>query len=244
VIGPNAKVSTFCGGGSSALTPYYAVTPYDGIASKTNTERIQYTVGAYSHKELPLLGASLKTADGRTGVSFSAYLEPPTTHDRQRVDYKIVQKTDLFLFDYICPGDKTGTWYADIEGYLTPDMDGEFEFGLCVYGTAKLFLDGVMIIDNATSQRPGTVFFGSGTIEETGVVTVNKGQTYHLKVEFASAPTNKLGAGGVIRFGGGGVRIGGAFKMDPMEEISRAVGLAKGAEQVVICAGLNVSSNS
>jgi beta-glucosidase len=123
-------------------------------------------------------------------------------------------------------------------------MDGEFELGLCVYGTAKLFVDGVMTIDNATSQRQGTVFFGCGTLEETGVVTVKKGQTYHIKVEFASSPTNKLGAGGVIRFGGGGVRIGGAFKIDPTEEINRAVALAKDAEQVVICAGLNVSPNS
>jgi beta-glucosidase len=32
VIGPNAKFAAFSGGGSASLLPYYAVTPYDGIA--------------------------------------------------------------------------------------------------------------------------------------------------------------------------------------------------------------------
>ncbi|TVY45305.1 putative beta-glucosidase I, partial [Lachnellula occidentalis] len=240
VIGPNAKVSTFCGGGSSALAPYYAITPYDGIVSKTSCKEVPFTVGAYSHKELPLLGPSLRTADRQIGVSFSAYLEPPTvSNSRERVDYKIVKKTDMFMFDYVCPKDTKGIWYATIEGYLTPDMDGEFELGLCVYGTAVLFVDGTLIIDNKSRQRQGTVFFGNGTLEEIGVISVKKGQTYYLKVEYASAATNKLGGGGVVRFGGGGVRIGGAYKIDPMEEINRAVELAKNADQVVVCAGLN-----
>jgi beta-glucosidase len=206
-----------------------------------DAEDIKYTVGAYTHNELPLLGNRLKTPDGKDGVIFSAYLEPPSIKDRERVDYKVVKKTDMFLFDYMCPQDETGLWYADIEGFLTPEMDGDFEFGLCVYGTAKLFVDGVVVIDNATKQRQGTVFFGCGTLEEIGVVNIKKDQKYHIKVEFGSAPTNTLGAGGVVRFGGGGVRIGGAFKIDPMEEIDRAVALAKDADQVVIFGGLNVS---
>ena len=243
VIGPNAKVSTFCGGGSSALDPYYAVAPFDGIASKMGGSDLRYTVGAYSHKELPLLGNMLKSLEGKLGVSFSAYLDPPSIHSRQRVDYKIVKKTDMFLFDYVCPQDTTGIWYADIEGYFTPETDGEFELGLCVYGTGKLFVDGVLVIDNATTQRQGTMFFGNGTVEETGVIQVEKNRTYHIKVEFGSAATNSLGGSGVVRFGGGGMRLGGAFKIEPMEEIEKAVALARDAEQVIICCGLNVSSS-
>jgi beta-glucosidase len=58
-------------------------------------------------------------------------------------------------------------------------------------------------------------------------------------VEFASALTNTLGSGGVVRFGGGGVRIGGARRIDPKDEIAFAVKAAKQADQVVVCAGLN-----
>jgi len=244
VIGPNAKVSTFCGGGSSALDPYYAVAPFDGIASKMVSPDLKYTVGAYSHKELPLLGNMLKSLEGKPGISFSSYLEPPSIPSRKRVDYKIVKKTDMFLFDYVCPQDTSGLWYADIEAYLTPEIDGEFELGLCVYGTGKLFVDDVLVIDNETTQRQGTMFFGNGTVEEIGVIQVEQNRTYHIKIEFGSAATNKLGGSGVVRFGGGGVRLGGAFKIDPEEEIERAVALARDAEQVIICCGLNVSSSS
>jgi beta-glucosidase len=134
------------------------------------------------------------------------------------------------LMDYKVPQNTSGLWYADIEGYFTPEMDGRYTLGLCVYGTAKLFVDGEMLIDNATRQRQGSAFFGCGTVEENGAIRVKKGQTYHIKVEFASAPTNTLGSGGVVRFGGGGFRMGGVFDMDPDEEIQCAVELAKGKE--------------
>jgi beta-glucosidase len=201
-------------------------------------------VGAYSHKELPLLGFQVKTESGEEGMSFSVYNEAPGTKDRKRVDRKVLTKTDGMLMDYKVPENKTGLWYADIEGYFTPELDGNYEVGLCVYGSGTLFIDGKMIVDNVTKQRQGTAFFGTGTLEERGTISVRKGQTYHIKVEFASAPTNKLGAGGVVRFGGGGFRIGGAFVIDAEKEIAAAVELAKGADQVVICAGLNVSTHN
>jgi beta-glucosidase len=145
----------------------------------------------------------------------------------------------MFFMDYKVPEDTTGLWYADIEGFYIAEADGKFEFGICVYGTAKLFVDGRLVVDNATVQRQGSAFYGSGTVEEIGAVTVKAGQKYHIKIEFASAPTNTLGTGGVVRFGGGGIRIGGAMEMDAEEEIKRAVALAAGADRVIICAGLN-----
>lgn len=33
VISPNAKIATYCGGGSTALNAYEAVTPFDGISN-------------------------------------------------------------------------------------------------------------------------------------------------------------------------------------------------------------------
>ena len=240
IIGPNARVANITGGGSASLPAYYEVTPYDGIRSKVSQD-IPFTVGAYSHKELPLLGLQVKTPTGEDGMTFSVYNDHASVTDRRRVDYKVLTKTDAMLMDYKVPENKTGLWYADIEGLFTPEMDGEYELGLCVYGTGKLFVDGKMVIDNSINQRQGTVFFGTGTIEEKGIVSVQKGTTYNIKVEFASAPTNTLGSGGVVRFGGGGFRIGGAFVIDHEKEIEAAVELARGAAQVVICAGLNVS---
>ncbi|KAG9230687.1 glycoside hydrolase family 3 protein [Amylocarpus encephaloides] len=237
ILGPNAKYAAYHGGGSAALAAFYAVTPYDGIKAQLTSEP-SYTVGSYAHKELPLIGEILKTDKGETGISFRAYNEAPGSPDRKIVDELILTRTELLMMDYIRP-DLNEIWYADIEGYYTAEEDCDFEFGLGVYGTAKLFVDEKLLIDNHTKQTKGTMFFSCGTVEEKGVLAVKKGQTYHLKVEFGSAPTSRLDPGNNVLFGNGAVRIGGAKVISADEEIKHAAELAKDADQVIICAGLN-----
>jgi beta-glucosidase len=221
------------------LAAYYAVSPFDGIKAQLTSEP-EYTVGCYAHKELPLLGTLLKTEKGEPGVTFRAYNDPPSVTDRECVDEIRLTKTEFLLMDYNPPQIKQDLWYADVEGDFIADEDGDFEFGLGVYGTAKLFVDGKLFIDNDTVQTKGTLFFNCGTVEEKGIVPVKKGQKYHVKVEFASAPSCKLDQGSNVLFGGGALRIGGAKIIDADEEVKHAASLAKDADQVIICAGLNV----
>ncbi|KAF7953333.1 hypothetical protein EAE96_006544 [Botrytis aclada] len=238
IVGPNAKVATFHGGGSASLAAYYAITPFDGISAQLESTP-SYTVGAYAHKDLPLLDQVLKTDKGEKGFSFRAYNEPPTAEDRELADELILTKTELLMMDYQCPKLKDELWWADVEGFMTAEEDCEFEFGLGVYGTANLYVDGKLVIDNTTKQTRGTMFFSCGTVEERGVVSLKKGQTYHLKIEFASSQTCKLDKGNNVLFGPGAIRLGGAKIIDADEEIARAAELAKEADQVIICAGLN-----
>lgn len=156
------------------------------------------------------------------------------------MDRVVLTNTNIFLADYVNPEIKNPLFYAILEGEFTAEHTGEFKFGLSVYGTAKLFVDGELVIDNETAQRSGDFFMGSGTIEETGIRKVEAGQKYSIKVEFASAPATKIKKD-VIAFGGGGVRIGGTPVIDPKEEIEKAVLAAKSADQVILCVGRNVS---
>lgn len=220
------------------MAAYYAVTPFDGISSQLSSPPV-YTVGAYSHKELPLIGLLLKNHKGEPGVTFRAYNEPPSVKNREIADEITLTKTEFLMMDYNCPKLKDLLWYANIEGTLTAEEDAEFELGLGVYGTAKLFVDGKLLIDNETKQTKGTMFFSCGTVEEKGVLPIKKGQTYKLKIEFASAPTSKLDQGSNVLSGGGAVRLGGANVIDADEEVKHAAALAKDVDQVVICAGLN-----
>jgi len=165
VIGPNAKMAAYCGGGSATLSPYYATTPYEGISSKANT--IHYSIGCQGHKLLPLLGPSLKTAEGETGVIFKAFTSPPTDPERQPFDTLHLVDTYMYLSDYSHPALTEDLWWAEVEAFFTPETSGEFEFGLTVYGTGKLFLDNELLIDNETMQRAGGSFFNVGTVEET-----------------------------------------------------------------------------
>jgi beta-glucosidase len=239
ILGPNAKIATYHGGGSASLAAYYAVTPFDGISAQLTTPP-SYTVGCFAHKELPLLGAILKTDAGAPGVRFRAYNEPPSVKDREVADDITLTKTEFLLMDYQCPKLKAPLWYADIEGSFIAEEDGDFEFGLGVYGTAKLFVNGELLIDNETKQTKGDLFFNCGTIEEKRVLTLKKGEKYDVRVEFASAVASKLIQGASVAFGGGAVRIGGAKVIDANEEVKHAVAMAKDADQVIICAGLNV----
>ncbi|KAJ9141702.1 Beta-glucosidase [Pleurostoma richardsiae] len=235
VIGPNAKIATYHGGGSASLAAYYAVTPFDGISEKLSSTP-GYAVGAYSHKMLPLLGTSLKSSSGKPGMKMRAYNEPPSVASREVADEIDIEKTDMLLVDYYNPKIKTDTWYADFEGSFVAEEDGAWEMSLVVSGTAKLFVNGELIVDNETNQVLGDAFFGQGTREEKGTLQVKKGETYSVKVTFGSAATSKIP--GII-FGGGALRIGGCKVIDAQKEIEHAAALAKDADQVIICAGLN-----
>ncbi|KAH0414603.1 glycoside hydrolase family 3 protein, partial [Aureobasidium melanogenum] len=125
----------------------------------------------------------------------------------------------------------------------TADRDGEYELGVCVYGSAKVFINDELVLDITEKQRQGSAFFGLGTEEDICAVPMKKGQTYKARLEFGSAPTSKL-TGGTVDFGGGAVRIGGAWKIDADEEVRRAAELAKSADQVLVCAGLNMDWES
>ena len=66
---------------SASVQPYYAVPSFDGIIAKVGAENVRHSLGTYCHKELPLLGAKLKTPSGKTGVVFRAYNDPPSVKD-------------------------------------------------------------------------------------------------------------------------------------------------------------------
>jgi beta-glucosidase len=163
---------------------------------------------------------------------------------RQSIDEISITNTDMYLFDYVptlLPHDHRGAWYADIIGTLTPDVDGDYVFSLSVAGTAKLFVDDELVVDAATEQVAGGSFFGYGTTEICGSITLNKGFSYTVKVEFGSIATSLLPGPGADSVAGGGIRIGCQFQMNAEEELARAVEIAEQVDQVVIIAGLNVS---
>ncbi|KAI1806121.1 glycoside hydrolase family 3 protein [Daldinia bambusicola] len=237
IIGPNAKVSTYHGGGSASLAAYYAVTPFDGISNKL-LSKPDYTIGQYSHKLLPLLGYSTKSTKGAQGMTMKVYTDGHDVLDRQPVDQLELLKTEMLLIDYENPNVKSPLWYATLEGSLIAEEDATWEFGVVVSGSANLYINGELIVDNTTEQKLGDAFFGSATVEVKGFYKLEKGKTYNFKVTFGSSPTSKLG-GGAVLLNGGALRVGGCKVIDSKAEIAHAVELARTADQVIVCAGLN-----
>ncbi|CAI7570357.1 unnamed protein product [Penicillium pancosmium] len=238
VIGPNARIASYCGGGSASLAPYYLVTPFEGVSAKSTGE-VKFTNGAYSHKELPLLGPLLKTADGQAGFTFKVYNEPQSAgSNREVVDELHLTSSSGFLMDYVNPKIKSMTYYVDMEGLFTPEADGLYDFGVTVVGTGRLLVDGEVVVDNTKNQKQGSAFFGTGTVEVRGSKELKAGQTYKVVFEFGSAPTSDLDTRGIVAFGPGGFRFGATRRISEEEMISAAVEEASKADQVVIFAGL------
>ncbi|KAL2865314.1 beta-glucosidase H [Aspergillus lucknowensis] len=238
VIGPNANIATYCGGGSAALAAYYAVTPLEGVRGKCTGDVI-FTQGAYGHKELPLLGSQMKTEDGKTGYIFKVFTEPATNTSRKPVDVLHMTSSSAFLMDYMHPQVAGDLYYVTMEGIFEPDASGLYDFGLTVAGTGELFIDGQLVVDNKTNQRQGTSFFGIGTPEERGSKYLEAGRSYRILVEYGTAPTSNLKLHGVVSFGPGGLRVGGCRRIDREQAIQDAVDLAASVDQVVVCVGLS-----
>lgn len=235
VLGPNADVAAYCGGGSASLLAYYTVTPRQGMAERGNVE---FTQGVYGHKELPLFGEHLKTDSGERGYTFSVYTEPPTCKSREPVDVLHMTNSSAFLMDYTHPKVPGDLYYATLEGLFEPPESGYYDFGLTVAGTGLLYIDGELVVDNKTEQRHGTSFFGIGTLEERGSRYLEAGKQHRLFVEYSTAPTSNLKHHGVVSFGPGGVRLGGCRQLDAERGTEEAVKLASEADQVVVCVGL------
>ncbi|GLB03451.1 hypothetical protein AtubIFM57258_008031 [Aspergillus tubingensis] len=237
VIGPNALIAAYCGGGSAALDPYHAISPLEGIRARM--PQAKYALGAPGWKLLPPLSHLTRTESGQPGLDMTVYLEGPESPNRNAVDQIHVSRSEVFLMDYKNPHIQGYLYYADLSGTFTPDVTAEYEFSICVAGTAKLFIDGECIVDNASKQTRGDSFFGTGTVEEKGEQLLEAGKTYHIKVEFGTDPTITFDRPGSNGFGAGGIRLGAERKVSLQEEIDSAVDLARQVDQVVLCMGLN-----
>lgn len=237
VIGPNSKITTYCGGGSASLNAYRAVTPFEGIIAQAENG-VEFAQGAYGHKMLPQLGKDLVSSDGRKGFTIRIFNDPPSVSDRKPLEKRHLSDSNIFFVDYAHANLNT-IWYAEAEGIFTPTESGVYDFGLAVTGTAQLFLDGKLLIDNLKHQRAGSSFLGTGTVEETGHKQLEAGQSYHVNVQWGCAKTSPLRKAGTVDFGHGGLRFSGCKRIETKSSIKEAAELAATVDQVVVFAGLS-----
>ncbi|RKK76020.1 putative beta-glucosidase I [Fusarium oxysporum] len=236
VIGPNAKITRFCGGGSASLLPYYSVSPYDGIAKQCG--KVDFSQGAMDHQMLPQMGDVLRTDKGQRGFTWRAYNEPATIKDRVPLDERVLTDSNCFFLDYEHP-DLAPVWYSQAEGIFTPEESGLYDFGLGVEGTGRLFINDALLISNIENQKPGETLFGSGTVEEKGSMELVAGQDYKVRVEWGCFKTSKLPPSGPVGGRHGGLRFGACRRIDPAQAIEEAAQVAKSVDQVVLVVGLN-----
>lgn len=241
IIGPNAKLAAACGGGSANLRPYYTSSVFQGIRDQLpSSAEIHFEPGVFGHVLLPYFtGDHVTDEDGKPGVSIAFFNEPESSGQTRRpFDQQSIPDTTYQLMDYDHP-DRGKTFYISMTAYYKPEIEGLYDFGLASYGVSKLYIDEHLVIDNATSQRHGGMFFGQGSREERGTYAMKAGQIYRLRVEAGSALTSITPGDSLIPLPGGACRLGGCLKLDPDEGIRRAVAAAKKSKHTFIVVGLN-----
>ncbi|KAL6937704.1 hypothetical protein ACO0RG_004223 [Hanseniaspora osmophila] len=146
VIGPNAKAINSSGGGSAALNGYYTISPLQGIANavRKKLEDIPYIKGCENHKTLSNLVEQCTNDVDLT----------QKRGDEKPFDDRIITNSYITLFDYEHEmiDHKTNLFYCDIQGYFTPKESGEFEFQCQVLGTALVYIDNKLVINNKDNQ--------------------------------------------------------------------------------------------
>ncbi|KAL9562761.1 hypothetical protein ACKAV7_013113 [Fusarium commune] len=246
VIGPNAQKSFFCGGGSASLRPTRVVSILEGLQGQVE-QPIEYTEACQIYNQLPVLGDIVTAPDGTRGqFLMKFYTSPPRmqlnnneiTGDREAIDVLQLDDSNVVLYDYSNPAAPDNVVYATITADLVVENTDTYAFSLTVAGTATLYLDDDLVVDNWHDQKRGTSFFGSGSVERINHVQLVASRVYRLRVEFGSAATSNLNKAGAPVFGAGGVRIGCARCSNESLELDRAIELAKTADQVVVCVGL------
>ncbi|OQV01838.1 PA14 domain-containing protein [Cladophialophora immunda] len=244
IIGPNATEDLFCGGGSSIVFPYYYVSAYDGIkqalAEYSPSSELAFAQGCYKHALLPLL--CTESASGQKGLDLEFFDRDFTqVPDAQKVAETHSLTWRLVFLDSL-PKEALPNVYGRLRATYTAPSDGDFEFGIVTTGKAKLYIDGVLLVDNWTKQESGTFLFGLGTKEVRGTMKMTAGRQYEIVTEYSniSSLPNRTGTS----LGGGILRVGVCRVVSPEALLNDALEAAALADTVICCVGTDQEHES
>ena len=230
VIGPNADVARFGGGGSSEVLPHYAVTPLEGIRNVGGPFLdITFARGSVPYTMLPAIQAGyIKTSSGEEGFDVDFF--PNTDCEGEPAAHQTIGRAShRWIGNVPVDGER---FSARLKTTFTPDEDGDWTFGLVAAGRARLLVDGDLVIDNWTQIEHSPVFFGMGSKEKTGTVAMKSGTPRELVVEYRAATTFAAG-----------VHVGAVPPM-AADRIAEAVETAKSADVAVVIVGYDTESET
>jgi beta-glucosidase len=228
VIGPNADVARFGGGGSSEVLPHYTVTPLDAIRDATGAE-IVFARGSVPYTMLPAIRPEfLAAASGAPGFDVDFF--PNTDLEGEAVHRAAIDRASHRWIGNV-PVDSE-RFSARLTTTFTPDEDGGWTFGLVAAGRARLLIDDELVIDNWTEFETSPVFFGMGSKEKTGTVAMKSGEQRKLVVEYRAATTFAAG-----------VHVG-VIPPIGVDRIAEAVEAARSADAAIVVVGLDTESET
>lgn len=216
VIGPNAAVARTGGGGSSRVTPVRAVSPLEGIKRLLGKNvTVLYNPGVAPKGELIPVSPRYVPGGWKGEYFDNPHFKgnPIAAQDDQTIDFSW-QYDGPVLFN-----DKPGlhnNFSVRWTGEITVPSDGIYHLSVLHNNMFRITIDDQLIMGQSKKLR--VVFKGKP-------ITLVKGKKYRVKLEYVS----KSGLP-VMKFG---------MHPDGYKPVEEAVKIAKQADAVIICAGLN-----
>jgi beta-glucosidase len=219
VIGPNAVPGRIQGGGSSEVAAHYQVPPLDGIRARLG-DGVTFERGVG-------LGLFAPPVDPGLLRGYAFHEQLFATKDLSGDPYReqSVAEVSLSFFAASVPRLGSGSFSARWSTRFTPDQSGQWTLSLAAAGTARILVDGDVVLEDADTG-PEMAIWVRALTEHRTTLELEAGRTHDLVVELR---TPEHGVLPHIRFG--------AEAPDPGTELARAVAAAADADTVIVVVG-------
>lgn len=229
VLGPNAAHARIGGGGSSKVTPFYAISPMDGLKKALgNNVNIKYAYGTAVKGDIQPLSPEYmtpsNTSQGENGL-WAEYF--PNLEFKGKPVLTRCDKEINFNWGYDSPHpalhrvDDKNLFSIRWTGKLLPPKTGSYHLRFINNDGIRVYVNGKILVDN---WKKNLLKFNGGSIELTG------GKTYDIKIEYFFD-----GGISIVKFG---------WEIPGQNSIAEAVTLAKESDVAIVFAGLSARFES
>lgn len=230
VVGPNAATARLGGGGSASVTPFHAVSPLDGIR--------ELAAGRFAVEHLEgcsLTGGGMQAIAGclqhRDGDGWAAGLRAELWNGEQpgaRPDAVLIAPQIDFSWGWAapCAGIIKGPFAVRFAGRIVPPATGRYRIGVHAQeGAVRLAVAGRVLVD-AWDGGDGNFEARYRTRCEVRELDLVAGEPVAVELLYGK------------RAARAGVRLEWEAPGAP-DPLAQAVAAARGADAVVVCAGLS-----
>ena len=178
VIGTNAAIARVGGGGSSEVTPYYSVSPLDGIKKLVgnNVEVIFAQGDELQTTPLLIIGKQFLNTPDMKGNGLKAEFFNNTRLEGPPVLTRVDSVVNFdWKDDSPAPGIQKDNYSVRWSGSLVPPKTREYTLFTSSDDGVRLFINGEKLIDNWSDH---------GTTVDSAKINLVKGKSYDIKLEY------------------------------------------------------------
>lgn len=224
VVGPNADKARIGGGGSAQVTPFYTVSPLEGIKNLVGDKvKVEFSPGVVALEDTtPIPSENLRTPDMKSNGLSGDYFanmnfegKPAFTRIDKNLDFHWATNSPAENY----PADLFSNRWT---GYLVAEKSGKYSLSLSSNDGGRLYLDDKLIVD---------VWGDHATLTGATVIELKAGEPRKIRVDHYESRGN---ADLVL-----GWRL-----LEGDEILQKAVQTAKNSDVAIIFTGLSDASEA